>query len=271
MESKNHVTRLAYFDQLEGAELEKALREIHQDPSLIDPFGRNVVAGHIRGCGLRFGKLEDAVRKDPLYQEAFQIAKRGTLLNETALMNFFLLLKYSIKDMVGDIIEFGSYLGGSAVFLAYVAMALGIKGKVYALDTFEGLPEADEHLDFHQRGDFKETSFEMVNGISKQLHLNNLVLIKGHFQETFPLICSTIQPLSLVHVDGVIYSSVKYAMNAVLPYLHPQGGYLVVDDALYSSCLGALQAVEEVIQQHDLHAEQSSPHLIYRCVPSQKS
>lgn len=266
----SHLARLAHVDKLEGTLLDQALMEIHQAPSLVENGGRNIAAGYVRSCGLSFGKLHDAVKEDPLYQQAFHLVQGGTLLDEKLLMNFFLLLKYSIKEMPGDIIEFGSYRCGTAVFLAYVARALGIKAKIYALDTFEGIPHADVHIDFHVCGDFKDTSFDIVNEMIQALHLDNLILVKGRFQDSFPQICSALQPLSLVHVDGVTYSSVKYAINAALPHMHPQGGYLVIDDALCSSCIGALQAVEEMVQEHDLNAEQSCPHFVYRYAPPLK-
>jgi hypothetical protein len=43
------------------------------------------------------------------------------------------------------------------------------------------------------------------------------------------------------------------------------GGYIMLDDPLYSSCIGAFEAVEDVMIRRDgLHAEQVFPHLIFR-------
>ncbi|MBM3857110.1 MAG: macrocin O-methyltransferase [Verrucomicrobia bacterium] len=267
----SHVDRVAFINELEGAALDRALIEVHQDVTLIESGGRNVAAGYVRACGLTFGKLQEAIKKDPLFQKAFHLVRGGTILDELLLMNFFLLLKYGIKERSGDIIEFGSFRGGTAVFLAFVARELGIKGTVYTLDTFEGIPHADSNIDLHIPGDFKEASFEGLASIVKELHLHNLVLIKGEFQNTFPQICSALQPLSLVHVDGATYSSVKYATEAVMPYLHSEGGYLIVDDVCCSACVGVLQAVEEMVQKHNLNAEQTCPHFVYRYAPPQKS
>jgi hypothetical protein len=44
-----------------------------------------------------------------------------------------------------------------------------------------------------------------------------------------------------------------------------EGGYIVFDDPLFGSCLGAFQAVEELLIRRDGHsAEQVYPHLLYR-------
>lgn len=260
----SHVARVTHFKNLEGLELDHALMEIHRQPSFIEAGGRNVTAGSIRSYGLTFGKLRERVKEDALFKEAALLINGGTVLDELLLMNFFLLLKYGVREMEGDIVEFGSFRGGTAFFLAYVARALRIKATVYALDTFEGIPRADSNIDLHVPGDFKETSFEKFANTVQTLQLHNLVIIKGDFENTFPQICSQIKPLSLVHIDGAVYSSVKYAMNAAIPHMHPEGGYMVVDDVCSSSCIGALQAVEEMVQKYNLNAEQACPHFVYR-------
>ncbi|MGC8908947.1 MAG: hypothetical protein ACP5M0_16110 [Desulfomonilaceae bacterium] len=43
---------------------------------------------------------------------------------------------------------------------------------------------------------------------------------------------------------------------------------MIFDDPLYGSCLGAFEAVEELVIRNDgLHAEQAFPHLVYRYSP----
>ncbi len=44
-----------------------------------------------------------------------------------------------------------------------------------------------------------------------------------------------------------------------------RGGYYVFDDATVSSCLGATEAVEELVVRRDgLHAEQIHPQFVFR-------
>jgi len=43
------------------------------------------------------------------------------------------------------------------------------------------------------------------------------------------------------------------------------GAYVVLDDPLFGSCLGAMEACEEVyLHDKKLHAEQAFPHLVFR-------
>ena len=43
-----------------------------------------------------------------------------------------------------------------------------------------------------------------------------------------------------------------------------KGGYLVYDDADYLTCLGATEAVEELIRDRNMHCEQIWPHFVFR-------
>lgn len=93
--------------------------------------------------------------------------------------------------------------------------------------------------------------------------LDNLVSEKGLFQATFPIVAGTVAAFGLAQIDCDIFSSVHYCQNAVWPKMC-KGGYLVFDDALTASCLGATEAVEDFIIAHGLHAEQAFPHFVFR-------
>lgn len=246
-----------------GESLEKMLREFHQDIPSSLVKGRNVVAGTARSWGLQFGGLSKAIDEDPLYKATFQLIEKETLLRELHLKNFFLLLKYGIQDKSGDIIEFGSYRCGTAFFLAKIAQELGYQGKIYAIDTFEGIPYADQALDFHLKGDFKINSFEALTDRIDQLGLNNLILVKGLFEEKLPTILPAIKKVVLAHIDCDIEASTRYAILNIKKHM-AHGGYVVIDDVAMPACIGVLQAVEETLQKQGFHAEQSWPHFVYR-------
>jgi len=54
----------------------------------------------------------------------------------------------------------------------------------------------------------------------------------------------------------------------VQPCMAP-GGYVVFDDAHTSGCLGATEAVEELVIRRDgLHCEQIWPHFVFRVWPA---
>jgi hypothetical protein len=103
--------------------------------------GRSVYEGYVRGWGIQFGDLRENVRKDPLYREALALSSGRTVVSEDNRINLFLIVKFYLEQLqFGHILEFGSYKGGNAIFLAYVVRELYPGMKVYSLDTFSGMP-----------------------------------------------------------------------------------------------------------------------------------
>lgn len=230
--------------------------------------GRDIGSGHLRGWGLEYGPLmQEALASDPIYQAAFQAARdRGSLLLEHKLANLYLIIRYAMGE--GDIYEFGSFSGGSAVFMATVLKALDRPAKVYAFDTYEGMPETDAIRDLHRRGDFSETGYDgLLEYIAANELGGHLETVKGEFGATLPGILARKGAIGLVHVDCDIYEPIKYVVRESLAQLSP-AAHIVFDDPLHGSCLGAFDAVQELmIRELGLNAEQAYPHLVFRYPP----
>lgn len=227
--------------------------------------GRSVRDGYARGWGLQFGDLRTKVSKDKLFQEANAIASGRTVVSEDNRMNIFLILKFFLgKIPFGHIVEFGSYKGGNALFMAYVVDRLYPGMKVYALDTFAGMPKTDLTIDAHRAGDFKDVDLVEMRRFASLNKITNIEFVQGLFESTAPTLLPKIGQVSLAHIDCDIYSAVVYSYVAVKPFM-VTGGYYVFDDAIYSSCLGATEAVEsKLIREDGLHSEQIFPQFVFR-------
>lgn len=227
--------------------------------------GRNVYEGYQRGWGLQFGGLREKVLGDPLYKEAFAVARDRTIMSEENRMNIFLLLRFFLdKIPFGHIVEYGSYRGGSAIFMAYVVQKLYPGMKVFALDSFEGMPPTDKNVDAHNAGDFADVDLEKLQARVDELKLDNLVLVKGFFENTNDAVMAQAGKISLAHIDCDIAPAVKYSYEGVRPFM-VEGGYLVFDDATVSSCIGATEVVEDLLIRRDgLNSEQIWPHFVFR-------
>jgi len=227
--------------------------------------GRNVYEGYQRGWGLQFGGLKEKVLADPLYQEAFAIARDRTIMSEENRMNIFLLIRFFLaKIPPGHIVEYGSYRGGSAIFMAYLAKGLFPGMKVYALDSFAGMPRTDKNVDAHNAGDFADTDVASLQARVDELKLDNLILVKGLFEDTNAGVMADVGQVSLAHVDCDIAPAVRYSYEGVRPFM-VDGGYLVFDDATVSSCIGATEVVEDLLIRRDgLNSEQIWPHYVFR-------
>lgn len=226
---------------------------------------RNVYEGYQRGWGLQFGGLREKVLDDILYKEAFDVAKDRTIMSEENRMNIFLLLRFYLEKIpFGHIIEYGAYRGGSAIFMSYVAQQLYPGMKVFALDSFEGMPQTDKNVDAHNLGDFADADLLMLQQRVDELKLDNLVLVRGFFEKTNNEVMAQAGKIRLAHIDCDIAPAVKYSYEGVMPFM-VDGGYIVFDDATVSSCIGATEVVEDLLIRRDgLNSEQIWPHFVFR-------
>jgi Macrocin-O-methyltransferase (TylF) len=228
--------------------------------------GRNVRAGYVRGVGLEWKGLFDLCHHDPMFQRAFAATQNRSIIPIKILANIMLMLRFGPIDRTKNIIEFGSYRGGSALFMAAIARLSGYSCKIFALDTFSGMPPADGILDDHKEGDFADTDYQSLIKARNDLGLDNLVILRGLFQDTVHQIPEAERSFCLAHIDCDIYSSMVFSINWSKPHMD-KGGYIVCDDPLTSMCLGAMQAVEETLVRCGASAEQVFPHLVYRWPP----
>jgi hypothetical protein len=230
--------------------------------------GRNIRDGYLRGCGLQFGNMRTLCVADPLFRRAYTLVQGRSVVTDNKLVNLFVLIKFFLPQLSpGHIAEFGSFRGGSAIFMAVVANELCPGTKVFAFDSFTGMPTTDTRRDVHSAGDFSEASLDEVRQFAANAGVHNLELVKGMFADTIPTMLPSIGPLRLAHIDCDLFEAIATAYDGCKSQM-VGGGYVVFDDPLESSCLGAFEAVESLVIRRDgLHAEQAYPHLVYRMPP----
>jgi hypothetical protein len=227
--------------------------------------GRSVRDGYVRGWGIQFGELREQVRRDPLYKRAIAIARGRTVVSEDNRMNLFLICRFFLPNLHGGhVVEFGSYKGGNALFMAAVLSETRPGTHVYALDTYTGIPDADPSIDAHSAGDFHDVDLPELRAFAQASGIGNLEFVQGRFEDTANSLLARIGGVALAHIDSDTYSSVAYAYDTVRHHMIP-GGYIAFDDATVSSCLGATEAVESMLIRRDgLNAEQIWPHFVFR-------
>ena len=219
----------------------------------------------MRGCGLQFGNIAKLCASDPLFGHAHGLTRSRSAVTDLNLINLFVLIKFYLPQLPpGHIVEFGSFRGGSAIFMAIVAQEVSPGTKVFAFDSFVGMPATDAKRDVHKAGDFDSASVEEIRLFAESAGVHNLELIKGFFHETIPTALPSIGPVRLSHIDCDLFDAVGASYEGSKASMVP-GGYIVFDDPLVSSCLGAFEAIESLVIRRDgLHAEQVYPHLVYR-------
>jgi predicted O-methyltransferase YrrM len=147
----------------------------------------------------------------------------------------------------GKFVECGVYLGGGSIYVARQAAELNKRRKLYALDTFEGMPapvEQDGDTLF-QAGLFADNHFERVqanyltHGVLDQIEMH-----KGLVQDTLPRL-DVRGDVALALLDTDQYAGTYAGLCHVLPNLMSDG-VVVVDDA---DGRGVSQAVDEVLER----------------------
>jgi hypothetical protein len=228
--------------------------------------GRMIKDGYLRACGIQFGNIRALCAADPVFARARQIARsRSQAIVDDNLCNLYLLIRFFLQSLApGHIVEFGTDRGGSAIFMAIVAGVFCPGTLVFAFDSFAGMPETDPNRDVHKKGDFHTASDEELRSFASQVGVTNLQLAKGMFKDTVPAILPSTGPIRLAHIDCDLFDSVQDSYDGARSQMVP-GGYIVFDDPLFSTCLGAFEAVESLVIRRDgLHAEQVFPHRVYR-------
>lgn len=132
----------------------------------------------------------------------------------------------------GEILESGTFMGGSSILMAALLKVWGERRKVHGFDTFEGIPSAtkpDGTTVFHA-GEFTQTSLQLVSNCVASYQLSDMVeLHKGLVQETVPVVCERLKSIAFVFADTDQYAGTRSTLKAVLPRLHSRG-LILIDD-----------------------------------------
>ena len=153
-------------------------------------------------------------------------------------------LKIYIQDR-GEIIEFGTFKGGSAAVLLQESKD---EKYLHLFDSFQGMPDVNIQDNFHKKGDFADTQATQVQrGLEK--FGNNFELHVGFFADTIPEIEASRPGIqfSLVHIDADLYESILDALKYCYPRM-ASGAIIVFDDYGSPTCLGAKKAVDEFFE-----------------------
>ena len=165
------------------------------------------------------------------------------------------------EGVPGDLIEAGTWRGGSAISMRAALAALGDTTRtVWVADSFEGLPKPDAEKyprdagDTHwQSNEYLAVSLESVQGNFKRYGLldDRVRFLKGWFKDTLPT--APITKLAVARLDGDMYESTIQALGSLYPKISI-GGYLIIDDYGLPGCKAAVDdyretnAIKEEIQ-----------------------
>lgn len=155
------------------------------------------------------------------------------------------------KNVVGDVVEFGCYLGGTSIFIADTLKSIGNTREFYVYDSFAGLPEKTKQDMSPLGNNFKPG--ELL--ASKKQFIKNImqagvpmpIIKKAWFSDLE--ISDVPKKISFAFLDGDYYSSIVDPLKLIEKYLSP-GATIVIDDYSNAALPGVAKAVDEWLRKH---------------------
>jgi hypothetical protein len=154
----------------------------------------------------------------------------------------------------GDVVECGCNRCGTSVIMANYLRSRGVGKTIYACDTFDGFsPEELERERQLGRADVSQSAFtspgqyEYVKEKLFNLGVDDQVVpVKGLFQDTFPHWLGTWRKLSFVLVDCDLEESMLFCARSLWPLLAP-GGVMAFDDYTSEQFKGSRIAIDRFV------------------------
>jgi O-methyltransferase len=204
---------------------------------------------------LRFAEDDPDVRANGRDWPAFAYTMSGV----KRLRNTRWCVERALADGVpGDLVEAGTWRGGSAMMMLAVARAHGDRDRrLYVADTFAGLPPPDAErypddrgLRLHREPRLAVSLDEVRAGFERLGLLDErVVFLEGLFADTLPAVAD--RTWAVIRLDGDLYGSTMDALTHLWPGL-AVGGFVIVDD--YGAVEGCRRAVEEFRTRHGISA-----------------
>ncbi len=198
---------------------------------------------------------------DAEFRQLYALVQDYTMLGVERLYSLYKLAdQVCRRDLPGDFVECGVAAGGaSALMAAVISRHSRRPRRMYACDSFEGMPDPRE-VDLHMQGQSATAlgwgagtcaaPVESLMEVCGKLQVQGLVEpVKGLFAETLPLLRRRVPAIALLHVDGDWYDSTRTVFDNLYP-LVVERGCIQVDD--YAYWQGCRRAVEDFQQQAGL-------------------
>jgi O-methyltransferase len=160
--------------------------------------------------------------------------------------------------VVGDVVEFGCYIGTTSLFLRRVLEGHpnGAGRELHVYDSFEGLPpkgaqDSSTVGDAFQSGELRVSKKQLLAEYQKA-HLTPPVVHKGWFN----MLGAGDVPdkISFAFLDGDFYGSIIDSLRLVWPRLQP-GGIICIDDYQRETLPGVERAVRDFFQDKPIRLQ----------------
>lgn len=194
------------------------------------------------------------------FYRQWKLVHHATMVDAARLYELWQLVEQVIA-VPGDVLEVGTWRGGSAALIAARARALGPSRRLWVADTFAGVANAGPEDPYYEGGEHADTSEEQVRALFTGLGIDDVRLLRGVFPaDTASDVEAT--SIALCHIDVDVYRSARDTFEWVWPRV-PLGGVVVFDDHGFLGCEGVTRCVHEIRSRSDgLVIENANGHAI---------
>ncbi|MCU4183598.1 TylF/MycF family methyltransferase [Acidiferrimicrobium sp. IK] len=185
-----------------------------------------------------------------------------TMIGLARLANVLDCTSRALADGVpGDLVETGVWRGGTSIYLRAILAALGDPDRrVWACDSFEGLPEPDAvrypqdvPMKLHTYSQLAVGLEEVKANFARYGLLDDRVrFVPGWFRDTLPALSHELGPIAVLRLDGDLYESTIDALASLEPKVSP-GGFVIVDD------YGGIEACRDAVSDYRADAGIDAP------------
>jgi O-methyltransferase len=165
-----------------------------------------------------------------------------------------------VTDAVpGDLIEAGSWRGGSSLLMRATLDTLGASEReVWVADSFQGFPAPEPEPGgyagslepFFAAFDYLAAPLEQVRDSFARLgYREGVRFLPGFFEQTLPELAADQRRWSIIRLDCDTYDVTLLALRCLYPDLS-RGGYVIIDD--YNDIDECRQAVDDFRSEHSV-------------------
>ena len=177
------------------------------------------------------------------FSKTFILKNFGLFIGDKS---FFKILKCfelieQVKNIKGDVVEFGVWNGNNLITLKKIFDYFKIKKNIIGYDNFKGMPVPDKKNYF-------VGEIDLINYIKKFFRLGNIKIIKDdimnlekHYKE-FP-------KLSMIYIDCDLYKTTSKILETLSNKLN-KGGLIVFDEANFNINKGEGKAAREFYKRN---------------------
>jgi len=158
-----------------------------------------------------------------------------------------------IKDLPGDILEFGVFKGSSLIRLLTFRNLIenNFSRKIYGFDTFKRFPNQVRKSDKKLKKEFTADAGNTISKIKltqilKRKKIENFELIEGDVIKTLnPFLKKNDNlKISLLHLDMDVFNSTNFVLKKLIKKV-VKNGIILIDD--YGTVEGATKAVDNFL------------------------